>query len=151
MKPIKLTIKIPETEHQLAIDLLTKNGTEFLKKYNDLPNEEKRWTATSGNLTAELLVFLDENRNEPNIVCLNLIDNTVQNNHDKYIYEEDLLDDQNGLAAMLKGNYIFQRKLTDAKNEDRDIRTIIIIENENQTPEYTRMLRTPENTPISLF
>lgn len=31
MKPIKLTIKIPETEHQLAIDLLTKNGTEFLK------------------------------------------------------------------------------------------------------------------------
>ena len=75
MKPIKLSIKIPETEHQLAIDLLTKNGTEFLKKYNDLPNEEKRWTATSGNLTAELLVFLDENRNEPNIVCLNLIDN----------------------------------------------------------------------------
>ena len=62
-----------------------------------------------------------------------------------------MLDDQNGLAAMLKGNYIFQRKLTDAKNEDRDIRTIIIIENENQTPEYTRMLQTPENTPISLF
>lgn len=50
MKPIKLTIKIPETEHQLAIDLLTKNGTEFLKKYSTCQTRKNDGRQSAGIL-----------------------------------------------------------------------------------------------------